>query len=367
MQIVRVTAYRQFQPFADGPYIVSGGRAEEGFNSTIVRLETDNGLIGWGEAAPLGTRYDAAYPEGFRAPLPYLAEAVMGSNPFAHRDRVIALDRALKGHAYAKSALDMAAWDLAGKASGQPLAELSGGRFGTAVPLYRSLSQETPEAMAERAKRYAARGYRRLQVKVGGDPLEDAERVRAVAAAVGEAVQLYADANGGWLPEAALRFLNKIGPLDLRIEQPCVSLETCLAVRRFCALPMVLDESLDSLASLLRIVETRAADGITLKIARVGGVSRTIQLRDLAVDAGLAVTVEDTGGSDIDTAAMAHLSLSTPVHARAHTVDFNAWVTLSNADGMPPVLDGAISAPTLPGLGVKIREESLGEAIFTLG
>lgn len=107
MQIVRVTAYRQFQPFADGPYVVSGGRAEEGFDSTVVRLETAEGLTGWGEAAPLGARYDAAYPEGFRAPLAYLAEAVIGSNPFAHRDRVIAMDRALKGHAYAKSACRM--------------------------------------------------------------------------------------------------------------------------------------------------------------------------------------------------------------------------------------------------------------------
>ncbi len=90
-------------------------------------------------------------------------------------------------------------------------------------------------------------------------------------------------------------------------------------------------------------------DGVTIKIARVGGIGRARLMRDVAVDLNLKVTVEDTGGSDIDTAAMAHLSLSTPASHRLHTVDFNNWVTVSNARGMPPCKDGVMAGAQRPG------------------
>ena len=140
-----------------------------------------------------------------------------------------------------------------------------------------------------------------------------------------------------------------------------MSYDDCRTVRPHCPHPLVLDECIDSLPALLAAHRDGVADGVTIKIARVGGVGPAALLRDVAVDLGLPVTVEDTGGSDIDTAAMAHLSLSTPEELRIHTVDFNAWVTVGNATGMPPAEAGQLRAPDGPGLGVELLLDALGE------
>ena len=110
-------------------------------------------------------------------------------------------------------------------------------------------------------------------------------------------------------------------------------------MRGQCPHPLVLDECIDSLPALLAAQRDGVADGVTIKIARVGGVGPAALLRDVAVDLGLPVTVEDTGGSDIDT----------------------AWVTVGNATGMPPAVDGKLRAPDGPGLGVEVQLEELGE------
>ena len=274
------------------------------------------------------------------------------------------MDRHLNGHPYAKSAADMACWDILGQASGLPLAELLGGRFGESVPLYRSISQDAPERMAIVAREYLAEGYRRLQVKVGLDPQEDAARLEAVREAVGPDIPLFADANGGWTRMQARQFLRATRNLDYSLEQPCATYAECRALRADCDRPLVLDESIDGLAALLRAEADHVADAVTIKIARVGGITKARLIRDVAVSLGLGVTVEDTGGSDIDTAAMIHMSLSTPEACRLHTVDFNNWVTVSNASGIPATQAGRIGIGQAPGLGVTVREDVLGEPFF---
>ncbi|MGH6927095.1 MAG: enolase C-terminal domain-like protein, partial [Dongiaceae bacterium] len=145
------------------------------------------------------------------------------------------------------------------------------------------------------------------------------------------------------------------------LEQPCATYEECRAVRGDCDRPLVLDESIDGLPALLQAHGDRVVDAITIKIARVGGVTRARLIRDVAVELGLAVTVEDTGGAEIDTAAMIHLSLSTPQEFRLHTVDFNNWVTRPNAVGIPASVDGTIGIGTAPGLGVEPCDATFGE------
>jgi L-alanine-DL-glutamate epimerase-like enolase superfamily enzyme len=105
---------------------------------------------------------------------------------------------------------------------------------------------------------------------------------------------------------------------------------------------------------------------VTLKIARLGGVTRTRLVRDVAVELGLQVTVEDTGGAQVDTAAIAHLSLSTPASARTHTVDFHNWVTVANGTADLVCHDGRMTAPTGPGLGITVDPGLLGEPLFTV-
>ena len=362
MHIDRVTCFRQLQPFADGPYVLSGGRVDVGFDSLVVRLRTDDGVDGWGEMSPLGTLYDPAFAEGAFAAAPLLGAALVGT-PVAAAART--LDAALKGHPYAKSAFDMAAWDALGRASGLPLHQLLGGADGEGTTLYRSIGRAAPEVMAAVAADYRRRGYRRLQVKVGGDPMDDVAGLRAVMSAVPDA-ELYCDANGGWQLGDARRFLAATEGLDYVFEQPCATLRECLLLRPFAARPMVLDESIASVADAVEAA-SGGIDGITIKIARVGGVTAARTIRDTAVALGMRVTVEDTGGADIDTAAMAHLSITTPAAHRAHTVDFHHWVTVSNGTGIPPTDDGLLRPPAAPGLGIEVDVAALGPSVFDEG
>ncbi len=366
MRIVRAAAYRQFQPFRDGPYTCRG-QSEDGTDSTIVRLETDRGLTGWGEVAPLGAFYAEGFAAGIRAGVAELLPKLLGADPCQLARINQLMDHAMLGQLAVKAPVDMACWDLLGKAAGLPLAELSGGRFSESVLLYRSVSQAAPEAMAAAAKKYLAQGYRRIQVKVGDDPLEDVERMKAVRAVVPPEVLLLADANGAWQVDAALRFVQAMGDADYYLEQPCMTLAENARVRAAARQPMILDESIASLGDLLAAERAGIVNGVTIKLARVGGMTKARLIRDVAVAFGLRVTIEDTGGSDLDTAATTHLMLSTPPAQRFHTVDFMNWVTVSNAAGMPPTEDGEISAPTKPGLGLEVREEILGEPFFEVG
>ena len=363
MKITGVRAYRQHQPFADGAYSTAGGSAD-GFDSLIVAVDTDEGVTGWGEMAPLGAFYADAFASGARAGIADLAPSVLGADPCQPRRLVRRMDSAMRGQPYVKSALDMACWDAAARYRGQPLCEALGGRFGEAVDLYRSVPPIEPAAAATLAGRYAADGYRRIQVKVGGDPHTDARRLAAVRDAVGPEVVLFADANGGWTTSATRRFLLATSGHTYTLEQPCATLDECAGVRPHCAHPLVLDESIDTMPALVRAGREGIADGVTIKIARVGGVTRAATLRDVAVELGMTVTVEDTGGATIDTAAMLHLSLSTPEPHRLHTVDFTDWVTVCNGDGLPAHAAGRMPAPSAPGLGVDVREAELGEPFF---
>lgn len=347
-------------------YTCSGARSAAGFDSTLVRLDTDDGVTGWGEMAPLGSFYDPSFAAGAREGLRIIAPMVIGLDPRQHGTLTAVVDRHLNGHPYAKSALDMAAWDATGIAVGLPLAELLGGRHGTTVPLYRSIAQSSPQAMADRAAHYVAEGYRRIQVKVGLDPREDVERIEAVLEVLPSGTVVYADANAGWTQADARLFVRATRHLDYVLEQPCSEHDANLAVRAACDRPFVLDESIDSLAAMLRAHRAGLIDGVTLKIARIGGVTRTRLLRDVAVELGLQVTIEDTGGAQVDTAAIAHLSLSTPEAARTHTVDFHHWVTAANAVTDIVCADGTMTAPTGHGLGVTVDVDALGEPLFVV-
>ena len=366
MKIVSITAYAQWQPFVDGTYTCSGGRSAAGFDSTIVRIDTDAGVTGWGEYAPLGSFYDPAFVGGAREGLRLLAPLLIGVNPCATGALNRLMDLHLNGHPYAKSALDMACNDIAAKAAGQPLAEALGGRFGTTVPLYRSVAQAAPAAMARKARAYVADGYRRIQIKVGLDVAEDIERMLQVCDVLPAATVVYADANAAWRPAQAREFLRATRDLDYSFEQPCATFDENLNVRSVCDRPLVLDESIDSLQSLLRAQQCRLVDGITIKIARVGGVTKARLMRDVAVDCGLSVTIEDTGGAQIDTAAMAHLSFGVPESHRTHTVDFHHWVTVANAVVDLDCRDGAMTAPTGKGLGVEVDAALFGAPILSV-
>jgi L-alanine-DL-glutamate epimerase-like enolase superfamily enzyme len=360
MRIRRIAAWQVDLPLHEGSYKWSGGKSVTVFDSTVVAVETDTGLVGYGEVCPLGPAYLPAYAAGVRAGLGELAPKLLGEDPtqLARLNRV--MDAALKGHPYVKSAVDVACWDILGKVAGLPVCVLLGGRYGDDFPLYRAISQESPEAMAGRVAGYRAEGYRRFQLKVGGGPEADVERIRAVSAVLKPGDRLVADANTGWLPHEAARVVRAVRDVDVYIEQPCASYEECLAVRRRTDHPFVLDEVIDGVDVLVRAHADRAMDVVNLKISKLGGLTRTRQARDLCVSLGIAMTLEDSWGGDVVTAAIAHLAHGTPPEYLFSSTDFNSYVTRSIADGAPRRENGRLAAPARPGLGVTPRLAEFG-------
>jgi cis-L-3-hydroxyproline dehydratase len=367
MKITRILAYRVELPLHEGSYKWSSGKSVSVFDSTIVAVETDEGITGHGEVCPLGPFYLPAYAQGARTGIAELGPHLLGEDPRELGKLNRLMDAALHGHPYVKSAIDMACWDILGKATGQPVCVLLGGRYGDDFVLYRAISQEAPEAMARRVAGYRAEGYRRFQLKVGGDPLVDVERIQAVAAELKPGDRLVADANTGWLMHDALRVVRAVRDVDVYIEQPCRSYEECLTVRRHCDHPFVLDEVIDSLDPLLRGHADRAMDVVNIKISKFGGLTRAHQARDLCVSLGIAMTIEDSWGSDVTTAAIAHLAHSTPTELLFTSTDFNSYVTVSTAEGAPRRVDGRMSAPLKPGLGIEPRMDVLGEPVVVVG
>src|SRR6476661_5962581 len=199
MKINRIRAYRVELPLHEGSYKWSGGKSVSVFDSTVVEVVTDAGVTGYGEVCPLGPFYLPAYAAGVRAGVLELGPHLLGECPLEFQKLNRRMDAALKGHPYVKSGIDMACWDILGKAAGQPVCTLLGGRYGDDFGLYRAISQESPDAMAARVAGYRAEGYTRFQLKVGGVAEVDVERIRAVAAQLRAGDRLVADANTGWL------------------------------------------------------------------------------------------------------------------------------------------------------------------------
>jgi L-alanine-DL-glutamate epimerase-like enolase superfamily enzyme len=366
MKISKISVYQVDLPLHEGSYKWSGGKSVEVFDSTVVRVETDGGLVGHGEVCPLGPAYLPSYAAGARTGLGELAPDLIGRDPRELDVLNRLMDARLKGHPYVKSALDMACWDILGQAAGLPVCTLLGGRFGADVILYRAISQGPPEAMAANVAGHRAEGYRRFQLKVGGDPDEDIERIQAVSATLQRGDVLIADANTGWLPHQAARVVRAVRDLDVYIEQPCLSYDECLTIRRRTDHPFVLDESIDGVEALLRGHRDLAMDVVNIKISKLGGLTRARQIRDLCVSLGIALTIEDSWGGDIITAAISHLAHSTPEEFRFTATDFNSYVTRSIADGAPERVQGRMAASSAPGLGITPRPEVLGAALFEI-
>ena len=365
MQITRVTVYQIDLPLPGKPYYLSGGRVFETLDSTVVAIETDGGIAGWGESCPFGTTYLPAHALGVRAGIAELAPHLIGADP-TRPERVNELmDAMLPGHLDAKSALDLACWDAFGNAANRPVCDLMGGRVAGAVDLASSVSTGSAEEMIETIDGFRRQGYRVHSVKVGADTESDIARIRAVLAARQAGEEYYLDANGYWTPGAALAVLNQFSDADVTVEQPCANLRECLSLRQRLRLPMMLDEIVTDAQDLLDVIAADAADAINIKIGRVGGLTRSRLLRDIAAATGLRLSIQETGGADIAFAATCHLAQSTPARVRHSLWDCRELAAVTIADGAPVIANGAAQATDAPGLGITPRLDVLGEPVAT--
>lgn len=362
MKIERISVWQLDLPLHK-PYRLSGGRLEfEVLDSTLLRIDTDQGLSGWGEGCPWGVTYLPAFGQGIRAGIAELAPLLLGWDPRQSDAINRIMDLALPGHAYIKSALDIACWDIAARSANLPLCELLGAREPDPVPIASSVSTGTPQQMLDEVQRFRDLGYRVHSCKVGADVALDIERINLLGANEGNGEILFYDANRAWLPREAITVMNSIAGVTSWFEQPCETLAENLQVRRQTSYPVCIDEGLHTMDDLIRIQRDGIAELVNIKLNRVGGLTRARRLRDFCLATGITMLIMDTGGTVIADTAVAHFAQTIPAPSCLGTWSCQEMVAVDPAPGQGVRnLDGCFSAPDLPGLGVEPDLALLGE------
>ncbi len=363
MKIAKISVYRKDLPYVGGNYGWGRGNVISTARSTVVVVETDAGICGAGEFCPCGDNYMVAHSEGTEAAARLLAPALLGEDPREVYRLERLMDNTVKGHGYAKAPFDAAFWDILGKATGQPVWMLLGGRLTDGAPMYRVCPQKTPEETTAELNEHRKAGYRHFQIKVGGDARTDADRIRHALSLLNPDENAYADANQGWTVAEAVKIMCAIRDLNVMIEQPCETYEECLHVRRHTDLPMKLDECVTGLAAVQRIVRDNACEVVCHKISNLGGLSKARRVRDFCVENGLSVVAEDTWGGEITTATLAHFAASTPPEYLYNTTDLANYNTERTGTPMPITRDGKLFVSDAPGLGVEPDYDTLGDPV----
>jgi len=363
MKIKRIDVFQKNYTMAAGKFVISGGKVATTQDSTIVRVEADNGLVGWGEQCVFSPGYLIAHGEGARAALSLLAPAVIGLDPRTPEHVYEVMERTMKGHYYAKSAIDIACWDLFGKATAMQVSDLLGGTQRREIPVYAPISMASPEEMKEDCEKWKSKGYKRFQMKVGGDYSTDLKRVESCLSVIDGAERVIFDANGNWTQHEATQIVAALDGLKIYVEQPCATMEESAKVKARARHPFILDESLLTSSDILRGHELNAMDAVMLKISRFGGITPVKKARDLSMQLGFALTIEDSGGGDIITAAMAHLSASTPERFFFNGFFTGSMVKERLTEWGCKISNGLGELPQGSGLGIEVDGNVPGKSV----
>lgn len=342
-------------------YYMAGGKTCDTVETVVIAVDTDAGLTGWGEVCPI-PHYLPAYARGVAPALQELAPVYLGADPVGVGAVMAKADAFLPGHVYAKSALDIALWDITGQVAGLPVHALLGGQRQADMPLYHSITCVEPDEMGLIAREAQAQGITQFQVKLGasGDWQTDVERLRVVRAEVGPGPLVYGDWNCGATTLDAIRVGRAVMDLDIMLEQPCPTIADCARVRSATGLPMKMDELAHDTASLLEAHRLGIMDAVALKLSKFGGLSEIRRARDLCLHLGAKMCIEDTWGSDITTAALLHLGAATPPERVLNVCDLSGYVSPRLAPDAPSRRDGRIAPPDGPGLGIFVDQDRLG-------
>ncbi len=348
-------------------YYMAGGKTCDIVETVVIAVETDAGATGWGEVCPI-PQYLPAYARGVAPALQELAPVLLGADPVGVEAAMARMDAHLPGHVYAKSALDIALWDVTGKIAGLPLHALLGGQRQALLPLYHSITCVDPDEMGRIAREAQAQGITQFQAKLGasGDWQTDVERLAKVREAVGPGPLVYGDWNCGATSLDAIRVGRGAARLDVMLEQPCATLEDCARVSRATGLPMKLDELAHDTATLLEAHRLGILDAVALKLSKFGGLSTLRRARDLCLHLGAKMCIEDTWGSDIATAAALHLGAATDPARVLNVCDLAGYVSPRLAPDAPTRAMGRIAPPDGPGLGITVDAAVLGQPHLVL-
>lgn len=340
-------------------------------DTVIVRIETACGRVGWGEAkAPIAPQATAKIIDLLLAPM------LVGADP---RETLVLWERMyagmrVRGHRAgfwleAIAGVDIALWDLAGQAAGLPVATLLGGRMRESIRVYASgipsLPLEAPDeavvALVEEARDLQARGYSGVKMAIGRGVAGDLRALRAVRDAMGAGFAIYADAAGVYSRPDALRLgraMEELGIGFFEMPIPPEDVEGYAELAQALTIPIALD-SIMTRHETVELIRNRAIDIVQPDVCRAGGITECRRIAELADAFGLAFQPHVSIGSAIHLAASAQLAVAMP---NAMVCEYWIGVNPLGADvveePMAPV-DSYLTAPTGPGLGIRIREEAL--------
>jgi L-alanine-DL-glutamate epimerase-like enolase superfamily enzyme len=344
-------------------------RGKGGYHSVspflLVRMRTDEGITGLGEVSctPRWSGEDQVTAAHFIDTI--LAPLLMGQDPRDVERLSAETARALFGHPFTKAALEMAMWDILGKAAGLPLYRLLGGKVREFVPTKWSISGVEPARAAEIASWAVEQGFRTMKVKVGIDPEQDVARVRAVRDAIGGGVRLGIDANGAWDVRTAIRMVNRMRESGIYfVEQPVPpgDVSWLVEVRRHAGIPVLADESVYTAQDALSILRAGGADALSIYLGKSAGIGPARKTAAIAEAAMAGCTVGSNLEMGVGSAAMIHLALSTPgITADEFPCDIIGPLFYKDdllAEPLP-ITGGQARPHERPGLGVELDEEKV--------
>ncbi len=331
-------------------------------NHVLVRMTDDEGRVGWGEAITFHPVYGYDQKSLCRVLEDHLIPGVRGLDP---RDMVRlheAMDRAIPGNLMAKTGIDIASFDLASQAAGQPLHVLCGGKRLERVPQVGVIGMVPEREAAETAVSLLKDGYRTLKVKIGGKAVDDARRVKAVREAAGEGPNIRVDGNCGYTRAEALRAFRLMEEADLEwIEQPLPGgdLEGMAELARRLDTPIAVDESVYTPADALRCIRAGAADVVNIKVAKCGGIYRSQKIAAVCEAAGVPCFLGGCIETGVGTAAAAHFYASTANVISAAEIHGSPFYVDDVITRPFVVKDGGIDLPDTPGLGVDVDDDKV--------
>ena len=360
MKIKRISVYQVDIPMQ--PFRISGDRVLDNLDETIVKIETDSGLTGWGDSVPWGANFIAAFAQGARAGLAELAPQMIGEDPRMIGAINERMDERMTGQPFVKVAIDMACWDILGKGLNVPLGVLLGGMQNAAPRAVGSIPSVFDETFDNMIEKHRSHGTSTFSTKAFGDPGKDIEFFGRLRDKLHPGEMVKIDVNGGWRVDQAIRILRTARELSLYVEQPCASYEECREVRRTTGVPLVLDESALSLKDILRAREDGVLDALNLKLAKVGGITKMRLIRDVLIQLNVPMEIQDSSFSHMTCAALAHLAHSMP-ERNLISVVYPKNLKIETGTGGCSVVDGRVFASTEAGLGFEPLPSVIGDPI----
>jgi L-alanine-DL-glutamate epimerase-like enolase superfamily enzyme len=331
-------------------------------DNIFVRIEADNGLTGWGEAASAPTMTGETVAS-MMAAIEFLTPKLLGRAADDLSGASAAMDARMYGNSGAKAAIDIALHDLLGRASGRPVHALLGAKQRDRIPVLAVIGSEDAAADLREAQRSFNAGYRAFKIKVGlGSPEADAARTRAICQALkreSAPCLVSADANQGFSVDGALRFVGAVGDCDLDFFEQPVNTHDLIGMARVAAatqIPIGSDEGIHAGDDIIRHHERKAAGGVSLKAIKLGGLRGLIEASRLCARLGMRVNIScKTGETSLASAAAIHVAAVAPEIAWGLTVT-SAGLAEDVATVPLRIERGHVEVPQSPGLGIEIDE-----------